>query len=353
MAEGQEGEDRTEDPTPHRIEESFKRGDVAKSAEVAILFSLGALTLALLLVPALGTATRLAAELGAFLGNVHLVPDSPDGMMSAGKRGLFSALAALAVPVGAVVAASLAAGLVQHRPVFSAEALMPKFDRVSPLAGLKRILGLQAVVQFVKGLLKIALAGTLAIWILWRERERFESMVGQEPVEIAASVLVLAVKLLGSVLVLHAIVTGADVLYQRFAWLRRLRMTREEVKRESKEQDGNPEIKAKIRQSRLRKRMMAAVPTATVVVANPTHFAVALRYEAGMAAPTCVAKGVDELALRIRRVAEEHGVAVIENPPLARALHAAVEIDAEIPVDHYKAVAEVIGFVLRLKRRAS
>ncbi|MBV9078417.1 MAG: EscU/YscU/HrcU family type III secretion system export apparatus switch protein, partial [Methylobacteriaceae bacterium] len=120
--------------------------------------------------------------------------------------------------------------------------------------------------------------------------------------------------------------------------------------------EGNPEIKAKLRQlrsQRLRKRMMAAVPSATVVVANPTHYAVALKYEKGMSAPICVAKGVDALALRIREVAEAHGVSVVENPPLARALHATVEIDAEIPVEHYKAVAEVIGFVLRLKRRAS
>jgi flagellar biosynthetic protein FlhB len=142
----------------------------------------------------------------------------------------------------------------------------------------------------------------------------------------------------------------------RFSWMRRLRMSKQELKDEMKEQDGNPEIKAKLRQlraQRLRKRMMAEVPKATVVIANPTHFAVALRYETGQAAPICVAKGVDELALRIRSVAEEHQVPVVENPPLARALHASVEIDDEIPVEHYKAVAEVIGFVLRLKRRAS
>jgi flagellar biosynthesis protein FlhB len=131
-------------------------------------------------------------------------------------------------------------------------------------------------------------------------------------------------------------------------------MTKRELKEEYKETEGNPEIKAKLKQirvARVKRRMMAAVPTATVVITNPTHYAVALRYERGMAAPVCVAKGVDDLALRIRAVATEHRVAVVENPPLARALHATVRIDDEIPVEHYKAVAEVIGAILRLRRR--
>ena len=133
-------------------------------------------------------------------------------------------------------------------------------------------------------------------------------------------------------------------------------MSKRELKEEVKEQEGSAEIKARLRQirlARLKKRMMKAVPEATVVVTNPTHYAVALKYETGMAAPICVAKGVDSLALRIRAVAAEHGIAIVENPPLARALHATVEIDDEILVEHYKAVAEVIGYVLRLRRRAS
>lgn len=356
MADESSDEDKTEDPTAHRLEEALKRGDVPKSQEVSVFVSLGALALALMMMPAFGTGARLALDLRAYLMNAHLVPDSANAMLGAGTRGLLAALAALALPVGAVALAALAAGMVQHRPVFSAEQLMPKFNRLSPMAGLKRILGQQALVQFAKGLLKTAIVGTLVAWLIWRERDRFEGLVGREPVEIVSVTLSLCLKLLGSILALHAIVTAGDYLYARFAWTKRQRMTKEEVKREGKEQNGNPEIKAKIRQirmGRLKKRMMAAVPSATVVVANPTHFAVALRFESGMAAPVCVAKGVDALALRIRAVAEEHRVPVVENPPLARALHAAVEIDDEIPVEHYKAVAEVIGFVLRLTRRAS
>jgi flagellar biosynthesis protein FlhB len=171
-----------------------------------------------------------------------------------------------------------------------------------------------------------------------------------------SALLALATKLLGGVLAIYAFVAIGDGVYQRISWYQRQRMTKRELKEEFKESEGNPEIKARLRQIRtlrLKKRMMAAVPKATVVVTNPTHFAVALRYESGMAAPVCVAKGVDSLALRIRTLATEHGVPVIENPPLARTLHAAAKVDEEIPVEHYKAVAEVIGYVLRLRRRLS
>ena len=356
MAEPGDDEDRTEQPTQRKLDEAIRRGDVAKSQELPIFLSLGAFTLALTLMPAFGVGTAMAGRLRAFLMNVHQVPDSGAGMMTAGQYGLMSALQMLAVPVGLVLLAALAAGLLQHRPVFSAESLTPKFSRLSPLAGIKRILGVQALVQFLKGLVKILLVGAVAGSLLWRERDRFEGLVGQDPLDILRFTVALALKLLGSVLAMHAVVTIADVVWTRYSWMRRQRMTKEEIKRETKEQEGNPEIKAKIRQlraQRAKNRMMAKIPTATVIVMNPTHFAVALKYETGMAAPLCVAKGVDFLALRIRAVAEENRVPVIENAPLARALHASVEIDDEIPVEHYKAVAEVIGFVLRLKRRAS
>ena len=356
MSDESDGEDKTEDPTPHRLEEAHKKGDVAKSQEVSVFLGLGALTLTLLLLPVFGILPRFALELKAMLGTMHLVPSGGAGAFLSAKRGLWAALEAMALPLAAVVVAGIAGGLIQHRPVFSSESLIPKFNRISPLAGFKRIFGAQGIANFLKGLAKIGIVGSLATWLLWREHDRFEGLVGQEPPSLVAFSLTLALKLLGGILALHALLTLADILWTRFSWMKRQRMTREEVKREMKEQDGNPEIKAKVRQlrqARLKKRMMAAVPTATVVVMNPTHFAVALRYESGMAAPICVAKGVDELALRIRAVATENDVAVIENPPLARALHSSVEIDEEIPVEHYKAVAEVIGFVLRLKRRAS
>jgi flagellar biosynthetic protein FlhB len=355
MAEGADREDRTEEPTQKRIDDAIKRGDVAKSQEISTFLALGAMTLALLV--AGGWSGRsLTLDLRHYLGNAHLVPNGPAALLSAGQRALLIGLQAAAVPIGLLVVAALAGGLLQHRPLWTFDPLKPKFERVSPGAGFKRIFGLQAAGRFGKGLLKIVIVGVVASVALWGERDRVEALVTMEPADLVRTMAQVALRLLAIVLSIYAVLSIGDYVVARFSWMKRLRMSKQELKDEMKEQDGNPEIKAKLRQiraQRLRKRMMAEVPKATVVITNPTHFAVALRYEKGQAAPICVAKGVDELALRIRSVAEEHQVPVVENPPLARALHASVEIDDEIPVEHYKAVAEVIGFVLRLNRRAS
>jgi flagellar biosynthetic protein FlhB len=159
--------------------------------------------------------------------------------------------------------------------------------------------------------------------------------------------------MLGAVVAVLAIIAAADYLFQYRQWYERQKMSLHEIKQEFKQTDGDPMITGKIkqiRQARMRKRMMAAVPQASVVITNPTHFAVALQYERGMNAPICVAKGVDALARKIREVAGEHNIPIVENPPLARALHATVEIDQEIPAEHYAAVAEVIGYVMKLNR---
>jgi flagellar biosynthetic protein FlhB len=355
MAEGADREDRTEEPTQKRIDDAIKRGDVAKSQEISTFLALGAMTLALLV--AGGWSGRsLTLDLRHYLGNAHLVPNGPAALLAAGQRALLIGLQATAVPIGLLVVAALAGGLLQHRPLWTFDPLKPKFERVSPGAGFKRIFGLQAAGRFGKGLLKIVIVGVVASVALWGERDRVEALVTMEPADLVRTMAHVALRLLAIVLSIYAVLSIGDYVVARFSWMKRLRMSKQELKDEMKEQDGNPEIKAKLRQiraQRLRKRMMAEVPKATVVITNPTHFAVALRYEKGQAAPICVAKGVDELALRIRSVAEEHQVPVVENPPLARALHASVEIDDEIPVEHYKAVAEVIGFVLRLNRRAS
>ena len=263
---------------------------------------------------------------------------------------------ALAVPAGLAVVAGLAAGLLQHPIVFSTESLGLKFERISPMSGVKRIFGVEALVQFGKGLAKMAVVGVVVGTLLWNDRDRLEVFAHLDPAACLPAIFGLSLKLLAAVLAVHFAIAIADALYQRFRWRARLRMSKEEMKQEMKESDGNPEVKGRMKQlrmARVKKRMMAAVPKATVVVTNPTHYAVALLYETGMGAPVCVAKGVDALALRIRQVAAEHDVPVLENPPLARALHATAEIDREIPAEHYRAVAEVIGFVLRTRRRAA
>jgi flagellar biosynthesis protein FlhB len=355
VSEAPEKDDRTEEPTQRRLEEAIKRGDVARSSEINTLFVLGGFALAVLMVS--GEVGRsLSLELRGFVMNAHLVPADGRGLTAVGRQAVWAGLTAAALPIAIVVAAALAGGALQHRPLWTAQPLRPQVSRISPLAGLRRLFGPEAMLQFVKGLLKIAIVGAVGAIVLWNERDRLEALPRLDPAALMPATLALALKLLGGVLAIYAFVAIGDAVYQRVSWMRRQRMSKRELKEEFKEQEGNPEIKAKLRQiraARLRKRMMTAVPTATVVITNPTHFAVALKYERGMAAPACVAKGVDSLALRIRAVATEHRVPLVENPPLARALHATVDIDDEIPVEHYKAVAEVIGYVLRLRRRAS
>ncbi len=353
MADAPEKDDRTEEPTQRKLDDAIAKGDVAKSAEINTLFVLGGFTLALMLSSG-AIAERLALTLRGFLMNAHQVPAGGAGVLTAAKAALWAGLLALALPAGIVAVAALLGGGIQHRPLWTLQPLTPQFSRISPLAGVKRVFGKEAFVGFAKGLLKILIVGAVATLVLWAERDRLEGLARMQAGATLAAVLHLSLKLLGGVLAAYAFLAAGDAVYQRLSWLQRQRMSKRELKEEYKETEGNPEVKAKLKQiraARVRRRMMAAVPTATVVIANPTHYAVALRYERGMAAPVCVAKGVDALALRIRAPAAEHGVAVVENPPLARALHAGVEIDREIPVEHYRAVAEVIGAILRLRRR--
>jgi len=267
---------------------------------------------------------------------------------------LLPKIAMTLMPIFAVVvAAALAGHMLQARPGFALDKIAPDLSKISPLAGFRRLFGIEGLMNLVKGLLKMAIVA-IAIWTqLWPERWGLESILNQSTAGVAADMSRLLFKVLMASLVTLGVIAGADYFWQRMRWLARNRMSKQEIKEEYRQNEGDPTIKAKIRalrHDRARKRMMTAVPKATVVIANPTHFAVALKYESGkMAAPICVAKGVDALALRIRAVAEENDVPVVENPPLARALHAAIEIDEPVPPEHFKAVAQVIGYVFRLK----
>jgi flagellar biosynthesis protein FlhB len=208
-------------------------------------------------------------------------------------------------------------------------------------------------VNFAKGLAKLALVGTVMTAILWPDRSRLDSLVSIDLAALLPLTQSLALSVLGAAVAVLAIIAAADYLFQYKQWFERQKMSVRELKEEFKQTDGDPMIKARIRQirqARMRKRIMAALPTASVVITNPTHFAVALRYERGMNAPICVAKGADLIARKMREVAAQHNIPIVENPLLARALFGTVEIDQEIPPEHYQAVAEVIGYVMRLNR---
>jgi flagellar biosynthetic protein FlhB len=356
MADDQDKSQQTEEPTAKRLELARQQGDMVKSQEVGafVLLAGGALAIAMF---GKYTAVGLARTLTIFLEQPDAMNVDGPGLTSM-TRLLLSQLAVTLGPVFAVMMlAALAGHLVQGRPAFSAEKLMPDLGKLSPISGLKRMFGMDGWINLLKGLVKIGIVGA-AIWMqLWPERNAMENVLGQSAGDVVGDMTHLLFKVLMTALAALAVIAGLDYFWQRMQFFKRNRMSKQEIKEEYRQNEGDPTIKAKIRQirqERARKRMMARVPEATVVLMNPTHYAVALQYESGkMAAPICVAKGVDALALRIRAVAEENDVPVIENPPLARALHAAIEIDEPVPAEHFKAVAQVIGYVFRLQGKIS
>ena len=352
--DNQHDSDRTEDPTQKRLDEALERGDVVKSQEVSTWFIIagGALVLAAFSGPMSG---GLIVTLRGLVANSHQIRTDGQGLLAIMGRVEREVLAAVAFPLAVLVIAAIAGNMIQHRLVWSAEQLKPKLSKISPLAGLKRLFSSQALANFVKGLIKLAVVGTVMTLLLWPQRNRLDGLVQTDILGSLVFTRSLALDVLGAVVAILFILAAADYLFQYRQWLERQKMSIREIKDEYKQTEGDPMIKGKIRQlrqARMRKRMMAEVPKASVVITNPTHYAIALRYERGMEAPICVAKGIDTLALRIREVAGKHSIPVVENPPLARALHATVEIDQEVPPEHYKAVAEIISYVMKLRRSA-
>lgn len=352
MAEEHDSSDKTEDPTAKRLEEALKRGDVAKSQEVNTWFIIAGATLVLMAFSG-SMGSGLTTTMRGLIANAHDIPMDGRALPLLFRRIGIETLAAIAIPFLLLMLAALGGNLIQHQLVWSYEALSPKLSKISPLAGLKRLFSLQALANFIKGLIKLIVVAAVLITLIWPDRHRMEDLARSDIAALLPLVQTLALKLLGAVVAIMAIVAAADFLFQYRTWYERQKMSLRELKDEFKQTEGNPAVKGKIkqiRQARMRRRMIAAVPKAAVVITNPTHYAIALQYERGMEAPICVAKGVDALALKIREVAGEHSIPVVENPPLARALHATVEIDEAIPPEHYKAVAEVIGYVMKLRR---
>jgi flagellar biosynthesis protein FlhB len=354
MSEQEDKDNQTEDPSQRKLEKAAEKGDVPRSQEVNTWFVLGGGTLAIMATSG-QASSDLTVSLRGLIQNIHTVPFDRGGLSAYGSSVILGTLAALAAPLLLLILSGIAGSIVQNIPQITTEQVAPKLSRLSPLAGAKRMFGQEALVQFAKGLMKLAIIAGVMGAVLWPHRNRFESLITLNVSALMPAMRIEILLLLGGVMAAFTFVAAGDLLYQRLSWFKRQRMSKKEQKDEYKETEGSPEIKAKIHQLRQRnrkKRMMAQVPKATVVLMNPTHYAVALQYEKGMPAPICVAKGQDVLALRIRDLAQENRVPVVENAPLARALYKAVDLDQEIPIEHYKAVAEVIGYVLRLRGRA-
>jgi len=352
MAGQDDDTERSEDPTQKRLDEALARGDVVKSQEVNTWFIISAATLILMSFSG-AMSSGLTTTMRGLIANSYAIQVDGRGLLETVSKIGLEVIGAVAIPLLLLFLAAAAGNLIQHRLVWSSEALSPKLSKVSPLAGLGRIFSKQGLANFIKGLLKLVVIGSIMTALLWPQRDRLESLVAVDVAAVLPITQSLALDMLGAVVAVLAIIAAADYLFQYRQWYERQKMSLHEIKQEFKQTDGDPMIKGKIRQirqARMKKRMMAAVPQASVVITNPTHFAVALQYERGMNAPLCVAKGVDALARKIREVATEHNIPIVENPPLARALHATVEIDEEIPAEHYAAVAEVIGYVMKLNR---
>lgn len=355
MAEDQDDSQKTEEPTQRRIEEALKRGQVPMSREVGNFLMLLALTLfAVTVMPWILKQTSLA------LIDYIQAPDQiviDGGSLMHHFMQLLKHIAGLMMIVFVVsLVAAIFSNFVQNGFNISGEPIIPKLSKISPIEGFGRLFSTKTFVDFIKGLLKIIVVGYIAYFLIIPHLAGLELMPSYDLEGLLAFLMALCMRLLMWVCIFMFAVAAVDLLYQRFEFFKSLRMSRQELKEEYKETQGDPTIKARlrqIRQERARQRMMSAVPTADVVITNPTHYSIALQYDNGkMGAPVVVAKGVDFSALRIREVATANNIPIVQNPPLARALYDTVEIDEEIPVKHYQAVAEVISYVMKLKKPA-
>lgn len=352
MSDDKDG--KTFDPTDKKLADAREKGDIAQAPEMrhAAIFAA-----ALVVTGGLGVwaFARMGHMLMRLWGGADDVAFTPEAAHSLATGMLVELFRVLAPMLGTLAAFALLGGLLQGRPTISWSRVAPKWSKLSPLSGAKRLLGPRALVEFAKTLAKLAAVVAVATWVVWPKAVALDTLVGADPVMIGAAAGGLIVRLVKAVAVLVGAIALFDLVYQRRSWLGRMRMSLQEIKDEHKQSEGDPKIKAKIRaigMQRSRKRMMAAVPSASVIVTNPTHYAVALKYDHGkMGAPVVVAKGVDAVALRIREVATEARIPIVENRPLARALYAAVDLDHPVPAEHYAAVAEVIGYVMRLAKR--
>jgi flagellar biosynthetic protein FlhB len=348
MAEEQDNSQKTEEPTQKRLEDARKKGDVVKSQDVPAWFLL---MTAAGIVAAAGPVMRMIADpLVRILDHPEAFHLANGGAMNMARALLMALLAPMGMIFGTLLVGSIFGHVIQVPPLWTMEKMKPDLDKLSPAKGLSRMFGAQGWMNLLKAALKIVAVGGAMTYAVWPQAGRLTEAGALDVSALLGLAQMLAGRMFIAALIAIGLIAGLDYIWQRMSFMNRMKMSRRDIRDEAKQSDGDPAIKAKlrlIRMKRAQKRMMANVPKATVIINNPTHYSVALRYEPDTdAAPICVAKGVDEVALRIREVASEAGVPMIENVPLARALYASVEVDESVPREHFEAVAKVIGFVL-------
>ncbi len=349
MADDQDKESKTEEPTEKKVSDAVEKGNIPRSREMSMFASLVGILLVIAFLIGPGSVT-FGGHLVAFL-------DHPGQFRIDNGADARQLLQDIALEVGRFVmpmiallaVAGVASSFFQHAPSFTLEQIRPKWSRLSPTAGWKRLFGVQGWLEFLKSVFKFTVIAVVCVLTLKGRWADIANAMISDPELVPGLVLSLIIRLLSVVCVMIALLAIADMLWSRYRWRSDLRMTRQELKDEMKQSEGDPLVKARLRslaRDRARRRMISAVPQATVVIANPTHYSIALRYDRGKdGAPLVVAKGVDLLALRIREIASRHSIPIVEDRALARAMYDAVEVNQWIPQEFYRAVAKILYFL--------
>jgi flagellar biosynthetic protein FlhB len=347
--------DKTEKPTPKRREESRAKGQVARSADLN-----GAVVLIAGLFAMTAAGGAIVGRMGSFMRWSLTAASNPEDAVNDKGAGhaLLIGLQQVGLCVAPIAAAAVIAGIIVNlaqtgvRP--TPGALRPDPRRLNPINGIKNMVGVNGLVEALKSIVKVTVVGAIVAQMMVPKLRSFGAMVGMEPVQLGSDLASNAFAVAKRAAIAYLLIGIADVFWQRYRHEKSLRMDKQEIKDEAKQQQLPAEVRTAMRRRQMsasRARMMADVPTADVVITNPTHYAVALKYERGHAAPVVVAKGADIIAATIREIAREAGVPLVPDPPLARSLHRSVEVGQQIPEDLFGAVAQVLAYVYRMAGR--
>lgn len=351
MAEEDDSQ-KTEEPSDKKLAKAREKGQTANSQEIkswaVLLAGTGAI---MFMAPFMANQIRQISR--PFIAKPHDIPFSFESIRGALVDVTLDLGVALAPFAVLVMVFALAGNVLQFGFLVAPEKIKPDFSKLSLLAGVKRMFSAKGMAEFLKGIFKLVIVAVVSFGLSLPLLNDLDILPSLPLHELLDRLLMVAIIIMTATVAVMTAIAALDFAFQKMQFTKQMRMSKQEVKDEHKQAEGDPQVKAKIRalrQQRARERMMANVPEADVVITNPTHYAVALQYSMEeMSAPKLVAKGIDSLAFRIREVAEENDVPIVENPPLARALHATVELDEEVPPEHFVAVAEVIGYVMRMK----
>lgn len=345
---------KTEEPSERKIEKAREEGDIAVSQDAKSFIMLIAMLFVVWLIIPLMFRWFYSFSL-KFIESPETIPVDDRHLRLLMTHSVLGLFKILGIPFAVFMISGIIANIYQTGFIYAPKKLEPNWNKLNIFAALPNFINMKKIVESIKGIIKIAVISFIAVLVVRPYLEKVNLMPEMDVMAILQFIHKIVVLLIFTVVIATFVIAAADYLYQRYAHLKKLRMTKHEVKEEYKQTEGDPMVKSRIRQVRMeraRHRMMENVPKADVVIVNPTHYAVALEYKMDkMDTPVVVAKGLDHLALRIREVAEEHEIPIVENPPLARALFAGVEVDQAIPPEHFKAVAEVIGYVMQLKNQ--